>query len=386
MARFLLAGVASGVALHCAPAALAAVPRRQLLLLNEQIGESFALAVFDVNSMKHTRIPLPFKPHSFVQDPKHPSRVWSFEKWGAHAAVVDVVDLKVIRHLKAKDARWFFGHGVHLSGTRTVLASEVSTQTYGGHLVGYDMDSFQIVATPEVCKGQVHDVKVTQAGDIVFASGGVIGGPSMGNAEKARRVAPAAVVRFDAAKEAVIDRMETDEQEQVVNHLALLSGNRVLAMASNFYMDQRKQIRDKALADNVPVGKLPGVDDCGHVFVGTLGDKTLNRVALPEDVISQMRGEVLSAARSAEDGYVLVTNPLGVRTLILREEDLALLGTVDLPVGSVVLDRAHKRFVAGAQQGLFSIDDNALTAEGKPTAVKLAMGIFNASHSTIIHV
>lgn len=384
-ARLMLSGIAGGAVWCSAPSAMAE-PRKELLLLNEQVGDAFALAVLDMENMKHARITLPFKPHSFVQDPRYPGRVWSFEKWGPHAAVVDVVEQEIIALLKAKENRWFFGHGVHIPNTRTLLASEVSTTTYGGHLVGYDMDTFQIVTRPEVCRGQVHDVKMLPSGDVVFASGGVVGGPSMGDAEASRRVMPAAVVQFDVQREAVIQRMETDEPEQVINHLALLSENRVLALASNFYMAQRKALRDKAQADGAAVGTLPGTDDCGHVFVATIGEKALARVPLPDEVVADMRGEVLSSAHSAKDGYIVVTNPLGVRMLVLREQDLGLIDTIRLPVGSVVLDAKRKRFVAGAEQGLFALDDNARTAEGKPRAVKLAMGVFNASHSTIIRV
>lgn len=380
-----VAGV--GVAASMLPLrSLSAGAQTRYLLVGEQLSQNaFAVAVMTLPHLEKRLINIPFKPHSFVQDPQNPHMVWTFEKWGPFAAIVDIHSAKLVRLIAAVNDMWFFGHGTVLPGTDVVYASQVHQKTYAGHLTGYHMQHATIEAMPKVCDGGVHEMKGLADGTIVIACAGNIGGASMpGN--KPKRVADSAIVHYDLKLEKELGRAITSDAEQLINHLQLLSEKRVLGLASNIFNRERRERRAQARATNQEVSDLPGTDEHGNLYVANLGDYSMQRVHVPDAVDERLSDELLSSAISADGAYVVVTNPFGVQMLVLKHEDLSLIEAVNLPVGSVVLDATEQRFYAGAEQGLFAFEDDARTAKGTPRVVKAAAGTFSGSHSAIITV
>ncbi len=230
----------------------------RLLLVGAALGKSHAVAAINMATGAQQLTPISFKAHAFVQDPVNTHQVWAFQKWGPKAAVIDMSEGRVIREISARDNRWFFGHGTLLPNTRVVVSSQASLDTSHGYLVGYDLDRFEVVSVSKVTDGWLHDVKSFADGSVVVAHSGFSGGKPLGKKEWFQ-LGPSGLVKYDVRNQKMLGNIYTEDAEQVITHFSLFSDNKVMALSSNFFGTERKELREKAAAAGAMLLRFLGV-------------------------------------------------------------------------------------------------------------------------------
>ena len=73
------------------------------------IERDMACAV-NLDSLKANCFKIGFPPHSFVPVPHDPNLVWGIEKWGTHAAEIDIREGTVLRRINCPEEWQFYGH------------------------------------------------------------------------------------------------------------------------------------------------------------------------------------------------------------------------------------------------------------------------------------
>ena len=95
----------------------------------------WAACVVDLSTGKSIQAPLPFLPHSFVQNPAKPDRIWAIERWdfkkpadvpGAFsAAEIDIGAGELVKQFAPAKGSAFFGHGFFKHGGDVLFISRV---------------------------------------------------------------------------------------------------------------------------------------------------------------------------------------------------------------------------------------------------------------------
>lgn len=383
--QFLLAGGATVVGLAAARAlSFSDSGARRILVLGQYIDDAHHVAAIDLKSGAHVRVAVPFKPHAFVQDPTHPTRIWTFEKWGPQAALVDIGDAAMVRLFTSQDERWFFGHGTVYADTRIVLVSEVSRATYKGHLVGYDMDTHRIVMAPQVTDGWLHDVKMLPDKQVLVAHSGLGGGVALGQ-KTGVRLGHASLVRYDVEREMVRGHAYAKDEEQILAHFELLPEGRVMALGTNVHNRERRLEREQAEKNKTQPARLPGTDDHGQIYTGRVDDEVLTRVPMTQDVSRLFCDEMLSVVLSADKQYALVTNPLSGRVAVIATNGMYI-GHADIPLLSVALDEERGVFMGAGGEGLYTLPDDMATSTGEIHARLRHKGFYHGAHSSVFTV
>lgn len=376
----------AGVAAQWLPFSLMPQDKRtRYLLIGEQTGASaFSLAVLALPDFQKRLIALPFRPHSFLQDAQHPELVWAFEKWGPHAAIVDIASARVVRVIMAEKQLHFSGHGMQVPGTRIVFASQEHQRTYAGHLTGYDMDTGSRVAMPALCKGELHEMRALPDGTVVAACSGSMGGKSLKT--RGTRLEHSAIVHWDVRREQELGRATLDDDTQSIGHLQLLSQGRVLGLASNVAALVRRELPKTVQPEAAVAINQEGMRDPGTLHVMRLADYSLKTVELPAQMQSRLGYEMLSGAVTGEGGSVMITNPDGAGVLWLREADLTFERTLLMPALSVSADERQHRFLVGGPNGIFALDSVPGSESAGRVITPVVAGKFATAHSTIVAV
>ena len=92
----------------------------------------------NLDSLKANCFKIGFPPHSFVPVPHDPNLVWGIEKWGMHAAEIDIREGTVLRRINCPEEWQFYGHGAFWTKNNLLLISRVNTAKTEGQLAGYD--------------------------------------------------------------------------------------------------------------------------------------------------------------------------------------------------------------------------------------------------------
>ncbi|MEK6774993.1 MAG: DUF1513 domain-containing protein [Bdellovibrionota bacterium] len=93
------------------------------------------LRIFNSKFELKDNIPLPFFPHSFLQNPNNPFELIVIEKWGIDAAILDLKQKKIIKKIFPGPGVRFFGHGACLPSGDLLISAMDDKKAEGKILV-----------------------------------------------------------------------------------------------------------------------------------------------------------------------------------------------------------------------------------------------------------
>lgn len=365
--RVFLAGIAAVVALGHLPAwaSLPSSPaRRGLLLVGARTPrQKQGVALLDLAAGKIRHVPLEFMPHSLVQSPVDPSRVWAIRHgYGVpgpakpEAAGIDIDKAEVVQWLTPAAQSQYFGHGFFTPDGSALFISRHDLRTGNGWLTGYDKAG-AVVADYPAAQGALHESHILPDGTVLAANSGV---RLLG--DDGERVAPNALLHLDLPSGKLLSRHEIDDPAQMVGHFHKTRDGDLLVLS-------------RPHPKNV---KAAG----GKVFTGQIGDAALRAVPYTDDVEAGVGGECLSAAIDEQSGLAMVSDTGLRRTLIVDMKKGAFAAQIPGHVRGVSFDEKQRQFVlSGDALSLSPAADILHPAAGPATADGW---MFEGAHSLLV--
>lgn len=356
----------------CASSALiaAAIPAsvwalatpKSLLIVGNGKGRDGAAIVYCMQTQLMRSVPLGFTPHSFLQHPRQAKRVWTIEKWGRHAAEIDIEEGVVTRRIQTAEGAEFYGHGVFAPDGETLFITHVIKAAGNGHLLGFDSATGKQVADYPVTVAGLHDTQLLPDGTALVTSVGKRGYWNADAGAVSERLEPSALVHVDLKNGSISDKKTIDDEHQMLTHFTQVHGGGLLAVST--------------------LGARPTkAEHHGNIYAGSMQQPLLRRVDLPPEWEDKCQGEMLSAAASQNGKTALVTNPDGKVLLRVNPHTGKVVAAMNLEAKAVSYDDLQHQFVISSEGGMF---DFAETSLGKQTPRRLNSSQFTGAHSLII--
>jgi hypothetical protein len=304
--------------------AMAGAGRGPLLLT----GAGNGAAIFSLAAQRGRHVPLKFMPHGFFYHPSLPHQAMAVEKWGTHAALIDIDDAKLIRELDSPAGMAFYGHGVYAADGRTLFITRVDYANGQGYLAGYDPETLKEKSAFQVAPGGLHESHLLPDGTALVTSSGIRPN-NPADPQAGPRVAPSALLRVDLADGRVLETRPIKDEAQIIGHFGLAADGTVVVLTTP---------RAGTVA--------------GTIYFARPGE-ALREVALPEK--EDLRGEMLSVALSEKTGHALVTNPGSGTVLMVDMKNGVLRKTFEQEAKGMAYDQKH--FIATSGKALNLLRD-----------------------------
>jgi len=287
-----------------------------------------------------------FEPHSFLQHPRYPNRIWAVEKWGVNVVELDVAEGKVIQRIVCSGDKQFYGHGFFAADGSTLFVVRVDTHTGLGHLAGYDTTSYRQIEDYQVTIGGLHDSQLLPDGTLLLTSSGTRKG-AYDEGKPALRLESSSLVYVDLQGGKVLDKAFIRDDTHVIGHFSQAAGGRLVVLSS-------------------PVDRISAPHAHGHIYMGSTSGTQLQQLHI-DAATGPYEGEMLSVAVNRDASMALVTNPVGRRIIVLDPRSATHITTLMIEAHGVAYDGARQQFIASTPHGIIAI------AEGASANISFAM-------------
>jgi hypothetical protein len=337
------------------------------------MGPTHEAAIIDLDSLNFITIPLGFNPHSFVQNPRNPDRVWAvcMTTWtsdgsdgtGSPPAVeMDLRERKIVQSLRLPENHGLTGHGFFTPDGSVFFSVRLDVDKGFNYLTGFDAaDCRKIVADYPLVPGGVHDSRLLPDGTAMISSSGMTF--VRGNEPYAGvRVKKEELIQFDIHSGQTIRAWSMDDDNQIAGHWAALKDGTLIEVGRT---------------------KIDGTEP-GKVYIGKRDDASLREIPYTDRVKPGKPGELLSLAASDTQHIAVVTDPSNNRLLVIDTERGAFVGAVDHSGLCLAFDERAGRFVAMGPNPCF-LDGKGNPVDNKKSRRLKKLGcIFDSVHSLLI--
>ncbi|MCB1757684.1 MAG: DUF1513 domain-containing protein [Gammaproteobacteria bacterium] len=238
----------------------------------------FVLALADPAQGQVQTIETDFFPHSVAFSPTRQSLLYSFEKIGKGAALIDLDAKAVVKNIPPVKQRLFYGHGACSGDNQYLFSTETSPDGQGA--IGIrDPKTLEYLGDFPSYGMNPHECRLVENDKVLMVSNG--GGTSDSSQ-------PGALCYIDIATQKLLQRAEMPDPRFNTGHL--------------YPLGQRQ-----ALVISAP---RQGLDEThpGTVSAFT-GQGSLQPARLPPELQQALSGEALSIAVIAERDLFIVTHP-----------------------------------------------------------------------------
>lgn len=339
------------------------------------VGMGWVAAFINFETAEISKTSLEFSPHSFVQHPINPDRIWVVErrvyadkkyapsaKRGASASEIDLKTGRVVQNIYLPEASEFFGHGFFTPDGKVFFASRVDMEQAKGYLTGYDTaDCTKIVADYPITDGALHESRLMPDGTAMIACFGVkpIAGEHPFSGPRLRK---GALVQIDMKSGKPIHEWDVDDDTQMVGHFRVTRDGNIIVLSR----------------------PREGVTSSGKVFFGNMGGKKLEEIRFSDMVPAGKSGECLSIALNADETVAMVTNPENNRILMIDAKKGVYLGAAPIMAKGIVYDEKAHGFI-GSGEKLCLLDDNGqIVKDSDSSQIGKLAGPFSSPHCLLI--
>jgi hypothetical protein len=331
------------------------------------VGSGPSLCTIDLKSLFCKKTNISFSPHGFAQNPKNPNRIWAFEKWGASAAEVDILDGVVTQQLTCPSNTQFFGHGLFSPEGNTLFIVREDLETGLGHCIGFDTVHYKPILDYQVTPGGLHECHLLPDHTFLVASNGAPVIYNNGTFKKMPMVERSSLVHVDPVHGAVLDKKFIHDDDQVVGHFAISLEGSIVAISGPRQNTTQQR---------------------GAIYFGHLNKPSLEKVIWPDALNTTLFDEMLSVSMDNEAHVAVVTNPNSATLLFIDTRDGSFLGTLKNEARGVSFDENLGQFISNSKM-LSLIDKDHTHAQAlaiKTTAGDLYKDPLDSPHNLIVRV
>jgi hypothetical protein len=284
-------------------------------------------------------VPLGFEPHSFLQHPRHPNRIWAIEKWGANAAEIDLHEGQVRKVLRCPSNKQFYGHGLFAADGTTLFIVRVDLTKGIGHLVGFDTATYQQVEDYQVTVGGLHDSQLLPDGTMLVTSSGLYEYHD-DDKHDFKRIEDSSLVHIDLQSGKKLEQKFIHDDARVIGHFAQTAGGGIIALTS---------IADEAISEK----------DFGHIYLGNVQSNKLRKLDI-DPATGPYKGEMLSVAANDDGTMAMITNPNGRKMVVIDPKNGTYITTLMMAgTAGVCYYKPARQFISSAPSGVYSIEEHS---------------------------
>lgn len=301
--------------------------------------QSFATATanggvidIDLATGRIRHLKLNFKPHSLVQNPRHPARIIAVEKWGRSLAVIDYDTWTQIQRINCPLGCFFQGHADFLAAGASFVTTVVQNLSGTGHLITWDALSCTPISQVRVSPGGLHQCAVSQNNWVDIASTGIepVHGltPDTGN-----EIANSAICRIEANSGILVEQTTLPDSRQSITHFARDVSGTTIAITTPRLLPQNRS---------------------GAIYIEDRSGQ-YQKVDLPGSAAEHLCGEMLSLAINDRAGVAAITNTASPHVFLIDIGTRALITTIKVWSPGIAYDPNRNQFIAAAET-LIAID------------------------------
>jgi hypothetical protein len=331
-------------------------------------------AIVDLDSCSTNLVPLGFNAHSFVQNPRHPERVWAMGMlaWAGgvagaakedkiYGAEIDIRERKVLQNLLLPEGEGFAGHGFFTLNGDVLFIPRMDAKKGVNFLTGYDTSgSRKIVADYPLGPGVTHDAQLLANGNAMVTCSGIIG------ADFTARVKKDELIEIDIGSGKIVRRWAFDDDRQEINHFALLRDGTLLAVS------------------NGSEGHVPG-----KAYIGRHDADVLPEIPFGGAVKPGRPGELLSIATNETQDRAAVTDVSGEpndrRVLFIDIKRRAFIKEINHDSTGMAFDKKSGYFI-GSSKDILIVDGNGNKITSKEAKRFANLGGFDGPHSLLAKI
>ena len=293
----LVAGTIASAAMPYVPA-FADIGKRTLIT---GIEPSLACIV-NLDNMKGDCFKIGFPAHSFVPIQHEPNRVWGIEKWGTHAAEIDIHSGKVLRRIESPQGTQFYGHGVFWPKKNLLLISRVDIAKSEGQLAAYDYATLKQVDAFIATPGALHECHLISEDTAMVTNGGLGTGVNY-QPRQGPHVERSGLVQIDLSTNKIVAKKPIDDDKQSIGHFLPLKNGAIIGLSV----------------------ERPGTDAThGYVYYAPPNGQ-FRKLPFENALDSRVKGQMLSVAADEKTGIAAITNPASKTVIFVdtRQEKIA---------------------------------------------------------------
>lgn len=290
---------------------------------NDSFGKSFIAAV-DIHGKSHYEIPVPNRCHATAFDPIRKTRAVVFPKRPGYISyLIDFKNGVVLKEIKARKGRFFYGHGSYSKDGKYLVVTENDYVSKKGVVSVWDGESLDFLGEFDSFGVGPHELVFSEDGkQVIVANGGLYEDPEVGEGEKKGRVKQnvkemkpsLTYIDFNSRKQ--IAKFQPENHYLSLRHLSL-GNNGLIAVA--IQNEGPKNIAAPLVAFH------SGEDKLKEVFAPDVVQRKLNNFAL-------------SILMEPSSGITCVTCPKGNVVTFWDAKTAAFLSSMDIPdAGGVTL-------------------------------------------------
>lgn len=255
---------------------------------------------FDLSNGETSRVMTNGASHSFMPWSPRRNCYLGIEKSGSVLSVVDFESGRLLRTIIAPKDRVFYGHGVLVPSGENYIFSQVDGKTGLGYLVFYDVETLEPKDEIQATVGGVHEVALTNRGELAFTSSGARHKYEGGGLKPADgiRVEPSSLIYYDLSNRHPLEKHELTDPSQIVGHFKIIDETRAVIVTTIFEGYK---------------GSSPA--KAGSIWISER-NRGLREMIIPPDVRSRMDYELLSVDVSPDRRWIAATNPRGREIMI----------------------------------------------------------------------
>lgn len=261
-------------------------------------------------------LPEKFVSHSYIHDPAR-QRIWTLEKFGPRAAVVDVRSKTLRRLIDAPEGCEFYGHGALAPGGGQLLLATVDVADGRGFLSRVDLATERLRASDKITPGIVHDGLFMDDRTFVITSAGIRPrGAYKGGPPQFDKVTGSSLIFVDWPSQRPVREIPLEKDDEMVSHLAYSRKSKTMVVLSS--TNRREN---------------PGK---GRIYFWREGESRLTELPLPENLVRRLKTEMLSVAIDEDRQIACVTHPNPGLVLTVDIARRELISSLDLGARGVI--------------------------------------------------
>ena len=259
------------------------------------------IVIVDLRDFSTKSLPSSVLGHSYIAHPHRSNLVMTVEKFGEHAALVDVAKAQIVQEFQAPAGFVFYGHTAFSADGRIFWSTQVSQKTGLGFIREYRFSDLSVSNEAQVAPGGMHDLcLLSDHQTLVATSSGVRSSYIPGDAKPPTggvRIEKSALLFFDCNDFKILDKQELADESLIFGHL-------------------ERDVKDRLYCLTTPFAEYSGPHKAVHgtAWRTSRGQK-LKPLVIPDPVSAQLKNELLSLRINEKDRRLVVTNPLGKRLL-----------------------------------------------------------------------
>ncbi len=304
-------------------------------------------ASFDTG--KREDMPVSFEPHSFLQHPQDPARVWVIENFGGNAIEIDFKAKKISREIIAPLAEQkFMGHAFFTPDAKNLCITSMDIKTGEGGLALYETGNYTQTDFHKATPGNLHQCMLLPDNTVYITS--------LGRREGNNRTIAAPLERSSLVQIGLdgkpVGKKFLESDEQSIGHFTVMADGTIIAVTRTIAGAKAK---------------------AGTAYISDKGKSEFKEINWPPELRAKFTGSMLGVAVDEKRRIAAISSPYSSLLMLLDTRDWSTIGTIEKcakgvefsPESGEFLCSGNDIFRAGAEKtasGAFpvtTLDDTA---------------------------